>query len=299
MLSCFDGLNEMYETTSGLNMVYVPAGTFNRDGMPTNTSYVSAFYMSPYEITRAQFLSVMGQDHSNIAHSPSADCPVQNANWYDALVFCNRMSIREGLTPVYSINGSTNPDSWGAAPTAFSDPVWDAAVCNMNADGYRLPTEMEWRWAAMGATSDRRSGDIVAGINERGYSKGYAGSNEIADYAVVKYASYSWCSDNAAGTAHPVGIKLPNELGIYDMSGNVWEWCWDWYNGIPAISLSNYTGSTTGIQRIWIGGGHFDGVSQANVEVFRNDYRTNVVGNPFDRNDYVGFRVVRSAGISY
>jgi len=291
MLSCFDGLNETYEITSGLKMVYVPAGTFQRDANPANTTYVSAFYMSPHEVTRIQFFSVMGYDPSDASLSLSTNCPVQKVNWYHTLAFCNRLSMLEGLTPVYTISGSTNPDNWGAVPLA-DNATWNSATCNMNADGYRLPMEMEWRWAAMGATYDIRSGDIVSGINTGGYIKAYSGSTEPG-IGIVNAADYAWYY--GAGSTYPVGTKLPNELGIYDLSGNVWEWCWDWWSpAVTAGAIHNYTGAASGPDKIYLGGCYDDSSDQFSVQ-----YRTNVHQGPILNVGQVGFRVVRSATASY
>ena len=205
---------------------YVPAGTFQRDSDPGNTSTVSAFRMSEYEIGRMQFYLVMGADPSEIACSSGINDPVQMANWYHAIAFCNKLSIAEGLTPVYSV--STVSD-WEALAYAsipdYSDAGWSGAAADWDADGYRLPTEMEWMWAAMGAdTAD------PGAVNTTGYSKAFAGStgtNNIGDYA--------WYSSNSGGTTHPSGGKSPNELNLYDMSGNVSEWCWDVLGVFPRI----------------------------------------------------------------
>ena len=105
--------------------------------------------------------------------------------------------------------------AYGSIPTA-SDADWNAATADWDADGYRLPTEMEWMWAAMGADQDAQPGAMQDGVNVSGYDKDFAGddgSNSIDDYA--------WYDDNSSSTTHPVGTKLPNELGLHDMSGNV------------------------------------------------------------------------------
>jgi len=288
-------------------MVHVPAGTFQRDATPANTSYVSAFYMSSYEITREQFKEIMGFDPSTIADSPATDCPVEKVSWYQAIVFCNRLSIREGREPVYTINGSTDPYDWGDIPTALGS-AWDSVICDMNADGYRLPTEMEWRWAAMGATKDSRSGDIVGGVNINGYTKGYAGSTE-AGTGTVNIGNYVWYQMNSGvggtstlpHTSHPVGTKLPNELGIYDMCGNVWEWCWDRNDGgtilLDTGSLINYTGwSGVAEYRIFVGGNTDESLTHLTVQ----DRSASNQREPFNAAySWVGFRVARSAGENY
>ena len=256
---------------------YVPAGTFQRDSDPGNTSTVSAFRMSEYEIGRMQFYLVMGADPSEIACSSGINDPVQMANWYHAIAFCNKLSIAEGLTPVYSV--STVSD-WEALAYAsipdYSDAGWSGAAADWDADGYRLPTEMEWMWAAMGAdTAD------PGAVNTTGYSKDFAGStgtNNINDYA--------WYVSNTFAT-HPSGGKSANELNLYDMSGNVFEWCWDWYDATyPTGAVSDYRGAASGVQRIYRGGSW--NLSDALCAV---GYRGANI--PELRNAGIGFRVVR------
>ena len=256
---------------------YVPAGTFQRDSDPGNTSTVSAFRMSEYEIDRVQFYAIMGKDPSDTEYSSFIYDPVQMANWYDAIAFCNKLSIAEGLTPVYSV--STVSD-WEALAYAsipdYSDAGWSGAAADWDADGYRLPTEMEWMWAAMGAdTAD------PGAVNTTGYSKAFAGStgtNNINDYA--------WYVSNTFAT-HPSGGKSANELNLYDMSGNVFEWCWDWYEDpYPTGAVSDYRGAASGDQRIYRGGSW--NLSDALCAV---GYRGANI--PELRNAGIGFRVVR------
>lgn len=263
------GLN-FYLTQSGTSgdytsanigtLKYVPAGSFQRDATSTNISTVSAFRMSQYEITRAQFLAIIETDPSDATYSSGTSDPVQMVTWYDAVEFCNKLSIAEGLTPVYTITGRT---------PATGYPITDASVTPTWANnGYRLPTEMEWMWAAMGATA-----------GATGYLKAFAGStgsNAIGDYA--------WYYGNSALTTHPVGTKLPNELGIYDMSGNVWEWCWDFLGEYPTGTQTNYRGA--GADRVIRGGGWSIDASNAAVAI-RSCYYPSYQGN------IIGFRVVR------
>jgi formylglycine-generating enzyme required for sulfatase activity len=225
---------------------YVPAGTFQRDSDPGNTSTVSAFRMSEYEIDRVQFYAIMGKDPSDMTKSSGIYDPVQMANWYHAIAFCNKLSIAEGLTPVYSV--SVVADWEALAYTNIpvsSNTTWNGAAADWDADGYRLPTEMEWMWAAMGAdTAD------PGAINTTGYSKVFAGStgtNDIDDHA--------WYFDFVITTTQPSGGKSANELNLYDMSGNVFEWCWDWYEDpYPTGAVSDYRGAASGDQRIYRGG---------------------------------------------
>jgi formylglycine-generating enzyme required for sulfatase activity len=224
-------------------LVYVPAGSFQRDATPENISAVSAFRMAKYEITRAQYVAVTGKpDPSDpaMAEGNSPDCPVQQVGWYDAVAFCNQLSVKEGLSPVYSCEGLTDPSLWPDISydpaTIGSDPealqlllanmaLLDGIAANWDANGYRLPTEMEWLWAAMGT-------DLAApgAVNTTGYLKPFAGSdgtNDPADYMHSRGAT----SENPIPPMKPVGSLLPNELAIFDLSGNAAEWCWDWMDG--------------------------------------------------------------------
>ena len=260
-------------------MRYVPGGTFQRDGTASNTTTVSPFRMSVYPITQAQYVAVTGTANpSNFSSGVDApNRPVETVSWYDALVFCNMLSIAEGRTPVYTIAGSTNPADWGAVPAA-SDATWNAAIMNLAADGYRLPTEAEWMWAAMGATSGHDYPG--SGVYTTGYLKAFAGStgsNSIDDYA--------WYGPNSGGTTHPVGAKLPNELGLYDMSGNVWEWTWDRLASYPAGSLSDPRGPASGASRVLRGGSWANNAPFCTVA-----YRFSL--SPPLRGSSLGFRVV-------
>ena len=239
---------------------------------------IASFQMSDHEVTRGEYKTVMGSDPSygraydkngNKLTSDDAvkNNPVHNVSWYDALVYCNTLSIKEGLTPCYAIGGSIKPDDWGSVPTSWN-ATWNAATCDFTADGYRLPTEAEWEWAARG-----------------GESYTYAGSSTIGDVA--------WYEDNAAGGTRDVKTKKANGYGLYDMSGNVWEWCWDYmYDNIRhGITVGEITsaGPASGYIRCRRGGSCSGVAKWAQVAIRGCGYPDE------DNNLHYGFRLVRNA----
>ena len=230
---------------------------------------IASFYMSDHEVTRGEYKAVMGSDPSTAGaydkdgnkltgDDAVKNNPVNYVTWYDALVYCNNRSIMEKLTPCYSISGSTKPNDWGSVPTSDND-TWNAVICDFTANGYRLPTEAEWEWAARG-----------------GENYTYAGSNDIDEVA--------WYKNNTRGT-RDVKTKTANAYGLYDMSGNVWEWCWDRYGSISSETPD--TGSVSGSSRCLRGGSWYFNASFA--QVADRHYL-----NPSSRSGY-GFRVVRNA----
>ncbi|MFQ3546763.1 MAG: formylglycine-generating enzyme family protein [Termitinemataceae bacterium] len=248
------------ENTALLSMVFVKGGTFWQGSNETpytanersHKTTVSSFYISATEVTQAQWTAVMG---TNPSRFPGKDRPVEYVSWFDAVQFCNALSLKEGLIPAYTISGAT--------------VQW-----NRDANGYRLPTEAEWEYAARGGS--------LGAITEEPLSKVfYAGSRNVLDVA--------WYEANSGKATKPVAQKVPNELGLYDMSGNVWEWCWDWYGTYPAVEVTDPQGpdQSTG-QKVLRGGSWF-----TPVNLLRTTYRYWNV--PTFKVNSVGFRVVRDA----
>lgn len=252
------GQNDMIEVSGGIFQMGDPAVSAS----PVHSVTLNSFYIGKYEVTQAEWLAMMGTNPSNF--TGDLQRPVEKVSWYDIMVYCNKRSMDEGLTPCYTINNSTNPADWGSVPTS-ADDAWNAAICNWAAKGYRLPSEAEWEFAARGGNSSQ--------------SYTYSGSNTLGDVA--------WYDGNSGSTTHGVGTKAPNELGIYDMSGNVWEWSWDWLGEYSSNAQTNPTGSTSGSFRVLRGGSYY-----RTDDFCRVGYRYHNL--PYSNSVNYGFRVART-----
>lgn len=275
---------------------YIPAGRFRRDSTAGNVSIITRpFLMSQHEVTRSQFAALMVTDPSLAGQSGGTDDPVQQVSWFHAVAYANKLSELEELTPVYSVSGISDwtalsyTDIPRATHTTGTEAAWLALAADWDADGYRLPTEMEWLWAAMGAPVNGQGGSV----NADGWEKLFAGSDGDA-----VAGDYAWYNANADGSTQAAGGKLANELGLYDLSGNVAEWVWDrgdWVSGYPAGSLTDYRGAVSGDERI-IRGGAF--TSPATDGAFAMDdlrLRSRDNRTPDNWNPSWGFRLVRLA----
>ena len=272
---CVCGMREMVLIPAGIFQMGSKAGGDNEKPVHQVT-ITKSFYMGKYEVTQAEYekyCSYTGSNSSSSDYGDGDNYPAYFVSWYDALVYCNKRSMAEGLSPCYSISGNTDPSKWGTVPTIYNDSTWNAVVCDWNANGYRLPTEAEWKYAA-------RAGDNTVS------SLTYAGTNSSSNLG-----KYAWYESNSNDATHEVGTKLPNAYGLYDMSGNVWEWCWNWYtNSYDAETEggSDPTGTSAGSRRVYRGGCWYNFSDDCAVSY--RDY-----GSPNLRDYGLGFRVVRSA----
>ena len=247
------------------------------------------FYMSRHEVTQAEYVRIVGDNPSAFKGD---DLPVENVTWYEAVAYCNALSRREGREPCYSVQE-------------------DRVICDFEANGYRLPTEAEWEYAARGGDTQKTgdapngggSGD--GGAADQGADDASSGDGSGEDGAPGQTAEdppngtghlyaggndidqLGWYAGNSGNRTRPVGRKEPNDLGIFDMTGNVSEWCWDWYAAYPTEDATDPSGPDFGAARVERGGGWYAAPEFCRVS---NRNRT----HPRGRSAGLGFRVVRT-----
>ena len=280
-------------------MSLIPAGAFVMgsafdDGgygeLPLHTNYISAFYMDQYEVTKALWDEVStwaatnGYSFGSTGPGKSTNHPVHSVDWYDAIAWCNARSEREGLSPSYTnANGTVYRDASGNS--------FDGG-CNWSLTGYRLPTEAEWEYAARGGLAGKRFpwGDTISHSNANYYSYWESGSPYFA-YDVSPTDGYhpTFATGDFPYTS-PVGYFAPNGYGLYDMAGNVWEWCWDWFGGgyYSSSPSTDPRGPSSGDYgtRVLRGGSWYNDANVTRVA----DRNSN---NPDSENNGIGFRCAR------
>ncbi|MBQ0067289.1 MAG: SUMF1/EgtB/PvdO family nonheme iron enzyme [Phascolarctobacterium sp.] len=196
------------------------------------------------EVTQQQYKDIMGE---NPSYFKGDNNPVEQVSWYDAIYFCNKLSEKYGLNPVYAVDGNTDVTAWNYSPHKGSQ-LYKKVTKKDSANGFRLPTEKEWVYAASG-----------------GQNNTYSGSNNLGEVG--------WYNYNSGDETHQVAQKKPNGYGLYDMSGNVWEWCWD-------ADYSDYS---------WFRGGSYDCYDYfCEVDGRGNDYA-------YNQDHDIGFRIVCSS----
>ncbi|MBW2733838.1 MAG: formylglycine-generating enzyme family protein [Deltaproteobacteria bacterium] len=266
----------------------IPAGSFTM-GSPANeacrdsteeTQYSvtlsNAFEMQSTEVTQAEFTALMGYNPSwYSANGRGADCgldcPVEHVNWYQAAAYCNALSTKNQHEPCYECSGSQSAVSCDVKATLAGSRIYGCK-------GYRLPTEAEWEYAYRAGTTTA----YYSGVND---------GNLCLDCSSIdaNLDSIAWYCGNAKGTSHPVAKKSKNAWGLYDLGGNVWEWCHDWRDSYPSTSVTNPAGSSTGTFRVVRGGSFSSGLLYTRAAARHHSQPT----NGFSVN---GFRCVRSLG---
>jgi uncharacterized protein YjdB/formylglycine-generating enzyme required for sulfatase activity len=309
-----------------IDMVPITGGSFmmgspeDEPGRTSDVGYetrhqvtLDGFSMGKYEVTQDQWRTLM----SNLSYFPRTgqlyvdrkyEFPAETLNWTDAIRFCNLLSLREGLDPVYSVyrsnapqadtlefdangkvtnwtdipaNWSTTPADWGL--TSLSDSAqnkrYSLARWVEGANGYRLPTEAEWEYACRAGANPQtifNTGNTISG--------GAPGTGQ-ANFGSLQQTL-------------PCGEYSPNALGLYDMHGNVGEWCWDWYGPYPANAVTNPRGPTSldilGTYRVIRGGSFLHDAADVRSAA-RVSLQPYYVGGNTQPGGYNGFRVVRNA----
>lgn len=242
------------------DMIVVKGGTFmmgtkenpyiETDEQLAHKVTLKDFEIGKFEVTILEWLAYVRDENlkfPNINYI-SKNSPIHSISWISAINYCNWLSKKNGLKPVYKRENNQY-------------------VCDFSANGYRLPTEAEWEFAAKG------------GNQTKNYK--YSGNNKADIIA--------WYKTNSKQHTHQVGTKLANELGIYDMSGNVWEWCWDWYNRDFYLTESgnNPKGPERGTERC-LRGGSWDS------KLYSLRCANRLKDKPFVRSEFYGFRVART-----
>ncbi len=276
------------------SFAYIPPGTYTRgspedepcrlseEGPQHQVTLTRGFHMMTTEVTRQMWADLkavqptLPGDPSNENYCRTMEHPGHRFTCYEAILFANLMSLQDGYTRCYyKDEGFTTPVD------ATNHDIDNEFYCDFSADGYRLPTEAEWEYAARAGTTGPFSAD------EPNYSSANCDTCSPSS-PLDALDSIAWWCGNSEDEAHPVGTRLPNPWGLYDMHGNVFEWCWDWYADYPSGPVTDPRGPSTGLFRVQRGGA-WDNIAYGCRSAFRNG------GYPDFRYYYQGFRLLRTA----
>ena len=262
--STFDGVSKGFRLISHalgkvkFNMIACPSGTFEMghtsqtDNQPRQETIEMPFLLGETEITQELYEEVIRYNPSRFENKFQK--PVENVSWYDTIEFCNELSRLHGLEQCYILTDISTKDERGRDCNCIMSAQ---VTCDFNRNGYRLPTEKEWEYAAKAGTQNR-----------------WAGTDDE-----TKLGKYAWFGkDYNKGSTQLVKSKKPNEWGFYDMSGNVFEWCWDKYDS---------DNTNLDAKRV-VRGGSWESNNQSLYSAFRYDF------SPINLDKEVGFRVARS-----
>ena len=281
-------------------MVLIPGGSFamgdsfeegSSGELPVHAVHVSSFYVGKYEVTKAlwdeaySWAVANGYSFDNAGSGKGAQHPVYSVNWYSMVKWCNARSEREGLTPCYyTSSGKTTVYRTGRRDLQNGSVRWDA-------DGYRLPTEAEWEKAARGGLAGERFpwGDAHISHDLANYCSYWHDGQPYHDYDAATTEGYHPDYDDGGMSYTSAVASFPyTGYGLYDMAGNLHEWCWDWYGSYTSASQTDPLGSASGSRRVIRGGSWSYGADGC-----RCAYRESRL--PGDSALGVGFRLVRNA----
>jgi len=247
------------------NMIFVQGGKY-QPSFADEEKEVFDIEVCKYLITQKMWTEVM---ENNLSAFKGDNKPIESITWWEALEFCNKLSEKYGLEPVYDLSKSAQGILM--INELGGEIVYPDVVNLKNTEGFRLPTEVEWEWFA-------RGGQVA--IEQETFDYTYSGSNSINEVA--------WYDRNSGSKTQDVGLKKPNQLGLYDCSGNIWEWCYDTTENIEnGKSYTCKAFDSSNIYRRLKGGSWYEDDNVCTV-------RCRNYAHAIDANDVVGFRLVRT-----
>ena len=247
------------------NMIFVQGGKY-QPSFADEEKEVFDIEVCKYLTTQKMWTEVM---ENNLSAFKGDNKPIESITWWEALEFCNKLNEKYGLEPVYDLSKSTQGILM--IKELGGEIVYPDVANFKNTKGFRLPTEVEWEWFARGGQK---------AINEGTFDYTYSGSNNFDEVA--------WYDKNSGSKTQDVGLKKPNQLGLYDCSGNIWEWCYDTTENIENGKSYVYKAfDYSNLYRRLKGGSWYDDANVCTV-LYRN------YAHAIDANDVVGFRLVRS-----